>query len=114
MDLADKYGTIVVHVHEYSLYGMAKFTVGLLLAIVRKINRTWMRVKLDKFALKGLVGQYLHGKTVGIKILKGKKKVNKSLPRSTHLISDFATRVSHVQPALTRWMALARALDKST
>lgn len=66
LEAAGKYGITVVHVPEYSPYAIAEYTVGLLLAIVRKINRAWMRVRLDNFSLNGLVGQDLHGKTVGI------------------------------------------------
>lgn len=56
----------VARVPAYSPYAVAEYTVGLLLAVNRRINRAWMRVRMDNFSLEGLVGRDLHGKVVGI------------------------------------------------
>lgn len=63
---AKKNNIAVARVPAYSPYAVAEYTVGLLLAVNRKINRAWMRVRLDNFSLEGLVGRDLHGKVVGI------------------------------------------------
>jgi D-lactate dehydrogenase len=56
----------VVRVPAYSPYAVAEHTVGLLLTLNRKIHRAYNRVREHNFALNGLVGFDLHGKTVGI------------------------------------------------
>ena len=68
MDLkvAEAYGITVVRVPAYSPYAVAEYTIGLLLALDRKICRAWVRVREDNFTLDGLVGHDLHGKVVGV------------------------------------------------
>jgi len=56
----------VVRVPAYSPYAVAEHTVGLLLALNRKIHRAYNRVREHNFSLTGLVGFDVHGKTVGI------------------------------------------------
>jgi len=56
----------VVRVPEYSPYAVAEHAVALLLTLNRKIHRAHVRVREGNFALDGLVGFDLHGKTVGI------------------------------------------------
>ena len=57
---------VVVRVPAYSPHAVAEFTVALLLALDRRIPRAWTRVRDGNFALDGLVGNGLFGKTVGI------------------------------------------------
>ena len=59
-------GITVMRVPAYSPYAVAEYTVGLLLALDRKICRAWLRVREDNFSLDGLLGRDLHGKVVGI------------------------------------------------
>ena len=59
-------GMTVVRVPEYSPYAVAEHAVALVLALDRKIHRAWARVREANFALDGLVGFDLHGKTFGI------------------------------------------------
>lgn len=66
LEAAKKNNLTVARVPAYSPYAVAEYTVGLLLAVNRKINRAWMRVRMDNFSLEGLVGRDLHGKVVGI------------------------------------------------
>src|SRR5690606_5285838 len=47
-------------------HAVAEHTVALLLTLNRKIHRAYQRVREHNFALNGLVGFDLHGKTVGI------------------------------------------------
>ncbi len=59
-------GIAVGRVPEYSPYAVAEHTAALLLTLNRKTHRAWMRVREGNFALEGLLGFDLHGRTVGI------------------------------------------------
>ena len=50
----------------YSPYAVAEHTLGLILALNRKLHRAYNRVREGNFALDGLLGFDIHGKTVGI------------------------------------------------
>ncbi|SCL28436.1 D-lactate dehydrogenase [Micromonospora nigra] len=63
---ARRLGLAVVRVPEYSPYAVAEHTVGLILALNRKIHRAYNRVREHNFALTGLLGFDLHGRTVGV------------------------------------------------
>ncbi|BCJ58379.1 2-hydroxyacid dehydrogenase [Micromonospora endophytica] len=63
---ARRLGLTVVRVPEYSPHAVAEHTVGLILALNRKIHRAYNRVREHNFALTGLLGFDLHGRTVGI------------------------------------------------
>jgi len=56
----------VVRVPAYSPHGVAEHAVALLLALNRRIHRSYNRVREGNFALDGLMGFDLYGKTVGI------------------------------------------------
>lgn len=66
LDAARRLGIQVARVPEYSPYAVAEHTVGLLLTLNRKLHRAYARVREQNFALDGLLGFDLHGKTVGI------------------------------------------------
>ncbi len=59
-------GITVARVPAYSPYAVAEHTVALMLAINRNIHRAHNRVREGNFALDGLLGFDLHGKTVGV------------------------------------------------
>jgi len=59
-------GLAVGRVPEYSPYAVAEHTVALLLTLNRKIHRAHARVREGNFALDGLLGFDLHGRTVGV------------------------------------------------
>ncbi|WEK49565.1 MAG: 2-hydroxyacid dehydrogenase [Candidatus Kaistia colombiensis] len=63
---AAELGIEVVRVPAYSPHAVAEFTVALLLALDRRIPRAWARVRDNNFALDGLIGNDLYGKTIGI------------------------------------------------
>lgn len=63
---ASRLGIAVVRVPAYSPHAVAEFTIGLLLAVDRHIPRAWARVRDNNFALDGLIGRNLHGRTVGV------------------------------------------------
>ena len=55
-----------LRVPAYSPHAVAEHTVALILALNRKIHRAYNRVREGNFALDGLLGFDLHGKTAGI------------------------------------------------
>jgi D-lactate dehydrogenase len=59
-------GIAVGRVPEYSPHAVAEHTAALLLALNRRIHRAYNRVREGNFALAGLLGFDLHGRTVGI------------------------------------------------
>jgi D-lactate dehydrogenase len=63
---AGRLGLTVVRVPAYSPYAVAEHTVALILALNRKIPRAFNRAREGNFALDGLLGFDLHGRTVGI------------------------------------------------
>jgi D-lactate dehydrogenase len=63
---AGKLGITVVRVPAYSPHAVAEFTIGLMLALDRHIHRAWARVRENNFALDGLIGRNLYGRTVGV------------------------------------------------
>jgi len=56
----------VLRVPAYSPYAIAEHTVGLMLTLNRKLHRAYNRVLEQNFALDGLMGFDMHGKTVGV------------------------------------------------
>ncbi len=63
---AAQLGLKVVRVVTYSPYSVAEHAVALLQAINRKIHRAYNRTRDSNFALDGLMGFDLHGKTVAV------------------------------------------------
>jgi D-lactate dehydrogenase len=59
-------GICVCRVPAYSPHAVAEHAVGLLLAINRRIHKAFSRVREGNFALEGLMGFDLHGKTAGV------------------------------------------------
>lgn len=66
LEAAGQLGLKVVRVVTYSPYSVAEHAVALLLAINRKIHRAYNRTRDSNFALDGLMGFDLHGKTVAV------------------------------------------------
>jgi D-lactate dehydrogenase len=63
---AKSLGIPVVRVPAYSPHAVAEHAIALLLTLSRKIHRAFNRVRELNFALSGLVGTEIYGKTVGI------------------------------------------------
>lgn len=63
---AEALGIAVVRVPAYSPHAVAEFTVGMLLTLDRRIHRGWARARENNFALDGLVGRNLAGRTIGV------------------------------------------------
>lgn len=68
VDLAacKKLGLRVARVPAYSPYAVAEHTVGLMLTLNRKFHKAYNRVREGNFAIDGLLGFDMHGKTVGV------------------------------------------------
>lgn len=67
VDLSAASGAIpVVRVPDYSPYAIAEHTIALLLTLVRKTHKAYIRTRDHNFSLNGFVGFDLHGKTIGI------------------------------------------------
>ena len=63
---AARLGLRVARVPGYSPHSVAEHCVGMVLALNRKIHRAYNRVREGNFALQGLLGFDLHGRTVGV------------------------------------------------
>ncbi|WP_081942218.1 2-hydroxyacid dehydrogenase [Spirochaeta lutea] len=63
---ASELGMGVVRVPAYSPYAVAEHTLGLALSLNRKFHKAYSRVRDGNFALDGLLGFDIHGKTIGI------------------------------------------------
>lgn len=66
LEEAKKRGIKVMRVPDYSPYAVAEHTMGLILALNRKIPRAYIRTRDFNFSLNGLTGFDLHGKTAGV------------------------------------------------
>lgn len=63
---ADELGIAIARVPAYSPHAVAEHTIALLLSLVRQIHRAYARVREGNFALDGLLGFDLAGRTVGV------------------------------------------------
>jgi D-lactate dehydrogenase len=66
IEAAKELGIGVVRVPAYSPYATAEHAVGLLLTLNRKYHKAHPRVRDGNFALDGLLGFDIYGKTVGV------------------------------------------------
>ncbi len=66
LEAAARLGLTVVHVPAYSPNAVAEHTLALILSLNRRIHRAYNRVRDGNFALDGLVGVDLAGKTAGV------------------------------------------------
>ncbi len=77
----------VVRVPSYSPYAIAEHTIALMLSLNRKIHRAYFRTRDSNFALNGLLGFDMYGKTAGII---GTGRIGKVLVR---ILSGFGMKV---------------------
>jgi D-lactate dehydrogenase len=63
---AERLGMRVVNVPAYSPESVAEHSVALMLTLNRKIHKAYQRTRDANFALSGLVGFNMFGKTVGV------------------------------------------------
>jgi D-lactate dehydrogenase len=89
---ADRIGVSVARVPAYSPDAVAEHTVGMILALNRRIHRAYNRVREGNFALDGLMGFVMRGRTAGII---GTGKIGAATAR---LLSGFGCRVLAYDP----------------
>ena len=88
VDISAAQGKIaVVRVPAYSPYAVAEHAVALMMALNRKTHRAYLRTRDGNFALNGLMGFDMHGKTAGII---GTGKIAKIL---IHILKGFGTNI---------------------
>lgn len=63
---AERLGMTVARVPTYSPHAVAEHTVGLMLALDRRLYKAYNRVREGNFNLEGLLGGELFGRTAGI------------------------------------------------
>ncbi len=63
---AERCGVAVARVPAYSPHAVAEHTLALILTLNRKTHRAYNRVREGNFALEGLLGFDLYGKTAGV------------------------------------------------
>ncbi len=66
LDAAKRLGITVVNVPAYSPESVAEHSIALMLTLNRKIHKAYQRTRDANFALSGLVGFNMQGKTVGV------------------------------------------------
>lgn len=66
LEAARQLGVSVARVPAYSPHAVAEHAVGLILSSNRKLHRAYARVREHNFALTGLLGFDLAGRTVGV------------------------------------------------
>ncbi|GGY04137.1 2-hydroxyacid dehydrogenase [Paludibacterium paludis] len=68
VDLAacDRHGIVVTRVPAYSPHAVAEHAFALIMTVVRRIHKAYVRVREMDFSLDGLVGFNLFGKTMGV------------------------------------------------
>ncbi|HCC07717.1 MAG TPA: hydroxyacid dehydrogenase [Clostridiales bacterium] len=59
-------GVKAVRVPDYSPYAVAEHATALIMTLNRKCHRAYFRTRENNFAIKGLLGFDMHGKTVGV------------------------------------------------
>jgi D-lactate dehydrogenase len=91
---AARLGMFVARVPAYSPEAVAEHTLALILTLNRHTHRAYARVREGNFALEGLLGSNLHGKTVGVV---GLGKIGLAAAR---IFAGFGCRVLGFDPAV--------------
>lgn len=92
IEAARDLGLTVARVPAYSPDAVAEHTVALILTLNRKIHKAYARVREGNFALEGLLGFDLNGRTVGIV---GTGKIGLCVAR---IMSGFGCRIVAFDP----------------
>jgi D-lactate dehydrogenase len=92
LDAARLLGLTVTHAPDYSPHAVAEHAIALLLALVRRIPQAYSRVREGNFAIDGLLGFDLHGKTA---VLVGTGKIGLITGR---ILQGFGCRVLAYDP----------------
>ena len=90
---ARKLGITVARVPEYSPHAVAEHAATLVLALNRRIHRAYARVREGNFALEGLLGFDMKGRTVGVV---GTGRIGATFAR---ILAGFGCTILAVDPA---------------
>ena len=90
---ARRLGITVARVPEYSPHAVAEHAVALVLALNRNIHRAYARVREGNFALEGLLGFDMKGRTVGVV---GTGRIGATFAR---ILAGFGCTILAVDPA---------------
>ncbi|MCE3607081.1 2-hydroxyacid dehydrogenase [Massilia sp. P8910] len=93
IEAAHRLGLFVARVPAYSPEAVAEHTLALILTLNRNTHRAYARVREGNFALDGLLGSNLHGKTAGVV---GTGKIGLATAR---ILKGFGCRVLGHDPA---------------
>jgi D-lactate dehydrogenase len=66
LEAASNVGIRVARVPAYSPHAVAEHTIGMMLALNRKFHKAFNRVREGNFALDGLLGFDMHGRSAGV------------------------------------------------
>ncbi len=66
LEAAARLGLRVARVPAYSPYAVAEHAIGMMLTLNRKFHKAFNRVREGNFALEGLLGFDMHGKSAGV------------------------------------------------
>jgi D-lactate dehydrogenase len=92
LEAAGRLGFTIARVPAYSPHAVAEHTVAIMLALNRQIHKAYTRVRDGNFALDGLLGFDLFGRTVGIV---GTGKIGE---RVAVIMSGFGCRILACDP----------------
>lgn len=90
---AAEFGVAIARVPAYSPHAVAEYALALALTLNRKTHRAYTRVREGNFALDGLLGFDLYGKTVGVV---GAGEIGSIV---AHLFKSFGCEVLVADPA---------------
>jgi D-lactate dehydrogenase len=112
---ARELGITVARVPEYSPHAVAEHTAALVLSLNRKIHRAHTRVREGNFALEGLLGFDLNGRTVGVV---GTGKIGALFARIMHgfgctVLAADPSRNPDCEALGVRYVALEELLGRS-
>ena len=115
LSTAKTLGIRVARVPAYSPEAVAEHTVGMMLCLNRKLHKAYNRVRDDNFALDGLLGFNLFGKTVG---LVGTGRIGLATARILHgfgcqLLCHDLVQAEEIQRLGGRYVSLAELYAQS-
>lgn len=109
IEAAHRLGFFVARVPAYSPEAVAEHTLALILTLNRNTHRAYARVREGNFALDGLLGSNLHGKTAGVV---GTGKIGLATAR---ILKGFGCRVlGHDPYPAPEFAALGTVVDLPT
>lgn len=92
LEAAEKLKITVARVPAYSPYAVAEHAIALMMSLNRKVHRAYNRVREQNFALDGLMGFDMYGKTAGVI---GTGKIGRAV---CHILNGFGCQILAYDP----------------